>query len=889
MRELSYVTLWAKSTPYHTLWCHLLDVAAVVESLLKGPRSFLVDENPALLPLLVLLGGGHDIGKASPDFQGMNGELAAAVAENGFPLGERGPGRVHHGIISAIILKKHLHQILKWPVNQAAQAAKASGIHHGQLVIEPTFGYGWGMGLLPHDLGLWTKAQDELLEMLQGATGHVLAEWSDEAQIPDAAQWVGLAGLISFADWIGSNQKYFPFQDVAGTSPGEYYKEALKTATKALGELGFRSLPPHNTRPTFQGLFPAISKPRPLQEEIISLLTKKPETHLLIVEAPMGEGKTEAAFFAAAHWEKACSGGCYVALPTQATSNAMYGRMIEWMSRLHPGEAHGAMLLHGGLVKPEDFERVRVSAVNEDEREVSSARVYSWFLQAKRGLLAPYAVGTIDQALLGVLPNKHHFIRLHGLQGKTVIFDEVHAYDVYTGSLLEGLLGWLRVLGARVVILSATLPPSKRRGLLEAFGGEENSAPDTYPRITAVSEKGIVEQVFFPASAAKKVSLAWMESNPHEVLSHLSSMMKDGGCAAVILNTVGEAQEWFHHANDMFNADWGPVLLLHSRFTAGEREERESKVMKFFGKGADHRPHRALLISTQVVEQSLDVDFDLMVTALAPVDLVLQRSGRLHRHDRQRPAGLEHPGLIILAPNVCGEPPDYGNSARVYEMAILMRTHAVLQTREQIQLPEDFDPLINAVYTDGDFAELPDGWRISHDEAAKRMEKGAQSHRQTAEGASIPKALQAASYWRSSKAALNDPEDPGAHRDTRALTRLGGISLRVICLHEINGRLYFDREGAHEISETYPPDSEIISLLYNSTATFSERFPGDPLISAIQKEGALPPVWKETDRFQWMYLLRFSEDIAQPDGQVVKWSSKTGFERIKPLKGGTDA
>ena len=252
-------------------------------------------------------------------------------------------------------------------------------------------------------------------------------------------------------------------------------------------------------------------------------------------------------------------------------------------------------------------------------------------------------------------------MRLFGLAGKTVIIDEVHAYDAYMMKLMERLLEWLAALGCGVVLLSATLPNKKRHDLVKAFAAglrrnEPKREDKLYPRLTWVSRtySGVEH---FPASTqfSRTILYEWVNGALPTATSQvftlgvrLQKALADGGCAAVICNTVSRAQEVFRALKPFFSGqdvDDGQheLNLFHARFLYDDREQREGQALRRFGKPNDpkvKRPRRAVLVATQVIEQSLDLDFDLMVTEMAPVDLILQRAGRLHRHNRPRPERL---------------------------------------------------------------------------------------------------------------------------------------------------------------------------------------------------------------------------------------------------------
>jgi CRISPR-associated endonuclease/helicase Cas3 len=361
----------------------------------------------------------------------------------------------------------------------------------------------------------------------------------------------------------------------------------------------------------------------------------------------------------------------------------------------------------------------------------------------------------VDQALLSVLQTRHFFVRLFGLAGKTVIIDEVHAYEAYMTTLLERLLEWLAALGSPVVLISATLPAQRREGLVRAYAKGlgltllPSLSQQDYPRITWVtpSNHGAQSITQAPESSCE-LKLSWIPDDPSDLASRLKGALANGGCAAVICNTVRRAQEVYQVLKPLFPDvadDGGPELdLFHSQFLYQDREEREKRALSRFGKPdskvvlADgqevtvQRPTKAILIATQVIEQSLDLDFDLMVTDIALIDLLLQRAGRLHRHQRQRPEGLEAAQLWVRQPNLVDDVPQFDSgSAHVYEPNLLLRTWLALQKRTDqgkgivtLQLPDDIDALIQQVYHDESAApDLPPGLRHALEDTRIKMEQ----------------------------------------------------------------------------------------------------------------------------------------------------------------------
>lgn len=722
--------VWAKTSKketgpdeesrYHPLLCHMLDVAAVAglvwdNHLTEGVRKRLghalnADEQAAR-SLVVFAAGAHDIGKASPGFQ----KKAPRISEcTEMPYSEN-DRNCPHGFVTASVLSKLLGD--GWNL-----VAQITGGHHGVFPRASDL----RLGRDSFGNAEWENARSRLLEEYSRTIGYsnsqVAADTCDPQVVPV------LAGFISVVDWIGSNQDFFPCvaecDTVCALDPAQYWQEADDKARKALTELGWLPAVTFAEEVRFDQVFTGFS-PNSLQASAIELVQNQNDPYLMIVEAPMGKGKTEAALYAAD--VALCRGfarGMYIAMPTQATGNAMFKRVLDnyLRNRGHKGKlnlqlVHGdALLAHLPEVEEGEIPGYSPTSIGDDEADVHAQ---SWFTAKKRPLLAPFGVGTIDQSLLSVLQTKHWFVRMFGLAGKVVVFDEVHAYDAYMSTILERLLHWLAELDCTVILLSATLPEAKRKQLVKAYSGRDDPEYKRYPRITLVKPRHYLDEqsptvpvcVDIPMEEPRSVELQFAKTSLDTLPSTLGQRLQQGGCAAVICTTVDRAIEVYKHLRDTL--DDTECMLFHARTLQMWRREREAEVLHKFGKRDPQekdakgyyvnpdRPHRAVLVATQVVEQSLDLDFDLMVSDMAPIDLLIQRSGRLHRHARRRPPCLESPGFIVLCDaDRNGAPPEsFGGSIEyVYDRYILLRTWLALRGRKRLDMPTEIEHLVEAVY-----------------------------------------------------------------------------------------------------------------------------------------------------------------------------------------------
>ena len=697
--EQALAQMWAKTGPHgswHRLTYHLLDVAAVARLLLERhvPQSVRLRLAARVgLPAdafdrwCVFLAAMHDFGKATPPFQVKFEAQAKVLRGLGLSFPRRAADMPHGRMTAALETQQRLRG-LGWSAALSRQASRWVGGHHGVFptdhkLDEARDHYGDDR---------WVEARDALFAGLTDLLNPPTAIKNEET-IADVGLFV--AGLTSVADWVGSMSEHFTFE-TAEVPLDAYFARALTTADGALSQVGWRQWVVGEER-SFEQLFGF--GPRPLQQGIVSTVAQAREQFFAIVEAPMGDGKTEAAFWAAHELgRRADHRGTYLALPTMATANQMFRRTTAFLEKSYAGPL-SAQLLHGGAEFSDEFHQLKLRAVVEDDVEArkldeatncGTVVAEEWFSKRKRGLLATFSVGTIDQALLGVLRTKHGFVRLFGLSGKTVVLDEVHAYDAYTSHILDRLVAWLKQLGASVLILSATLPRSRREQLCSQWHGTPHD-PVAYPRITAFADERPLS-VALPPPADRTVQLEHLDGDLDGAMAWLMTRIEAGGCAGLIVNTVNRAQQAARLARERWPEV--PVLLLHARFFARDRQAREEQLLAALGRKGE-RPARLLVIGTQVLEQSLDIDFDVLVTDHAPIDLILQRSGRLHRHARARPPGSSTPTLGLIKP----EPgPRFGVHELIYEKAVLLRTFAVIGDRRGLTIPTDIEPLIEQVY-----------------------------------------------------------------------------------------------------------------------------------------------------------------------------------------------
>lgn len=635
--------------PGRTVEEHCRIAGAVARRLLEGYYSKIACLFPLNAWIAALL---HDIGKVSPTFQKKIYEavkvclpdLASVNVKN-----EKNWGG--HPAVSFATL---------FDLTDDKGFARIAGYHHGRnfVVQRPHF---HGFGGEP-----WEKLRKELASKL--------TENVSMPKIDNFMQEILVLGLVVLADWIASSEIF--------DNPEEAW-EAL--VPEAIHKAGF-ILPKIRKGLAFEDIFPFA--PNEIQKKFMNEI-KGPGIYIL--EAPMGMGKTEAALAAAYKLlESGQASGVYFGLPTQLTSNMIYERVNAFLDKILEEET-APILVHGNA---------RLKKYMDQQLGKDAAPGGSWFDENRRGLLAPFAVGTLDQALLSVMHVRHAALRALGLAGKVVILDEVHSYDAYTGELLDVLVERLGKFGCTVIILSATLTNERRQKLI----GKIDNESCAYPLLSLFPDGADAKSVPVQGPVSKNVRLHF-ESNDAKALEEALLRAENGEQVLWIENTVAMAQEIFRFLGSRAVAMGLECGLLHSRFTPNDRANNEKYWTDIYGKYSPMRSKGGrILVGTQVLEQSLDLDADFLITRLCPTDMLLQRMGRLWRHPRADRAHGAQNEAWILSPDletVLKDPQmalkESGTSI-IYAPYILGRSLEVWNGLETVSLPDDIRYLLEKTY-----------------------------------------------------------------------------------------------------------------------------------------------------------------------------------------------
>ncbi|MBU1656503.1 MAG: CRISPR-associated helicase/endonuclease Cas3 [Gammaproteobacteria bacterium] len=591
-----------------------------------------------------------------------------------------------------------------------------------------------------------------------------------------------IAGLCSVSDWLGSNEEFFPYR--ADPIPlQKFWEDIQDKAAQAFAESGLFQAP--LAEGGMEAVFPDLA-PRQVQ----TLVDQLPDSPgLTLIEAPTGSGKTEAALAYAARLLAAGHADAVVfALPTQATANAMFERLERIAPRLFPGGAN-LLLAHGKAGYNRNFQALKAAkrpTVQGDEEAL--AQCVAWLgASRKRALLGQIGVCTIDQVLLSVLPVRHQFVRAFGVRKAVLIVDEVHAYDAYMYGLLHRVLEGQGRAGGSALLLSATLPAHQRAVLCKAWNPKaELPEANSYPLVTHLDGQRVslheLEEADLPPP--RRVALATWQApdllpDPARC-EEIVAAARAGALVGIVCNLVNDAQGLAERLRGL--AGPIPVDLFHARFRFADRMAREEEVIARYGKEAPRGQGR-ILVATQVIEQSLDLDFDWLITQLCPVDLLFQRLGRLHRHPRTRPAGFESARCTVLMPTVQGDGmPDYGLHGVIYDyLRVLWRTQQLIDGHATVEFPAAYREWIEAVYREQPMPQESAAVTRTAERFFKEQEGRFFAARQFSVTAATP---------------LADTDGNAAR-----LTRDGEMSLPVVLLQEAKAKTLLDSRRLNAIDE----------------------------------------------------------------------------------------
>ena len=863
------------------LWIHARDTAEVMrrlvnERLSEAARAAIGLDGEELSRVARFLGAAHDLGKATALFQtNIMRQLPDArerLEREGiiFPTRFQNAAKSHHALAGEAIAVS---------LGCLRGLASVIGAHHGRPQesneVCNQLGSWKGNYWAPGQEGLWRGLWQELWQWALECAGYASAADLPELEVP--AELL-LAGLLTMADWFASNTHYFPLLPVEELGDETLWPGRAENARKAL------RLPPYwesLCQTMDAGLFWERFGfgPNALQTAVMEVANAAEAPGLLIVEAQMGVGKTEAALAAAEVFAaRFRCGGLFFGLPTQATANGIFGRLEKWGQAQAQDDRISIRLAHAAAEMNEDYRVLQEGTARTAEDDPGAGlEVHPWFQGRKVALLADFVIGTVDQLLMAALKQRHVMLRQLGLAGKVVVVDECHAYDAYMSRYLGRALEWLGRWRVPVVLLSATLPAGKRAELAQAYLGGGAPAGDwqtcrAYPLLTWASE-GEARQTVVPETAAPR-SVRVERGLAADLPGRLREVLREGGCAGVVVNTVRRAQELAETLRVAL--PHCEILLFHSQFILADRAKLEEGILRRVGKGSTPETRdRLIVVGTQVMEQSLDLDFDFLATELCPMDLLLQRVGRLHRHPRERPEPLREAACLVLD---TGEEAFDPGSVTVYGEWLLWRTRRLLP--DHLTLPADLPRLVHDAY----------GWEQNDPLAAERNEPAYEAYCNR----------QANQRDGAGNFVIQGPDD--ALDDTlndflanalvrtdtaaRAAVRDGDPSIDVLVMvRHGDGSLHFLpwQEGGRAVPTDVPPSREecraILRQSIRLPASFSKRWSIDAVIRELEERTAALRAWQEAPLLKGELVLELDERLTTKlIGATLHYSQATGLQ-----------
>ena len=914
--SMDTLCFWGKARPrdpvgprWHPLVFHALDVAAAGDALLtRQPglarilsRLLGLRQDDACRLLLVLL-CLHDIGKFAKRFQAKEPSLYPSCFDDDpakLPRGyDHGAGglRLCDALGPTVFRLPEGSSIHAWrPLISAVMG------HHGS---PPEAGSNNGLVWLRPEFG---RAGIDAACAFIGQTYELLAPLTpfptpDRRLVKPASYAV--AGLAVLADWIGSNQEWFPYRPPSRDLDA-YWVHARERADRAVDESGVTPATVRGALLHYEDLLVAGAAPSPITPSPMQRWAQTVELPagpgLFLIEDETGSGKTEAALMLAHRLlESERAEGLYVALPTMATANAMFDRLAAAYRRLFRQDAfpsialaHGARDMHAGFRAAMTRGGHREARYSNADSEVeasdttASTACAAWIADdRRRAFLADVGAGTIDQALLSVLPNRHQSLRLLGLMRRVVVLDEVHAYDAYVQREIEALLEFQASLGGSVILLSATLPVVLRRRLVIAFNkgarrlvtassGSNGPVTTTPDALAGIADMGYPLATLCAASVRSSTPVPGRPGRartlPARFIRSVDDAVREVLRAAraeravlYIRNTVDDAL----YAHETLERSGLAPMLFHARFVLADRLKIEKNVVRRFGKrGKPSERAGQVLVATQVVEQSLDLDFDVVISDLAPMDLLIQRAGRLWRHHRPERTG--QPELVVVGPEPVADAPEDWFARSFPRARYVYRDHArlwlsarKLEETGVIDSPHGLRELIEAVYGNGAEARLPRSLRSS----LRRAEDQAGTRRGIANTNTL-------------KPANGFVRDGGAwNRDVRTPTRLADEP-------RVTLRLARASDGRIEPYVQEAVSKEVHAAWRLSEVTVSERRVGGERIApehvaAVQKAKA---TWTRFDEEKILVVF----DRTGDDGALAGWAM-SGDERSAPIRLGYD-
>ncbi|MER5890001.1 CRISPR-associated helicase Cas3' [Streptomyces sp. NPDC001941] len=914
--------MWAKDEGLkssYSVSCHSLDTAAMAgelwdRALSASQRHLIADSfgvDVAAARFMVMFWAGlHDVGKCCWSFQAQpSGPMPTFLGTPGFeaPQGWVNEGAVRHERVTHLVLPQLLapygYSASCLPSRSPAQqVAQILGGHHGvfgrmlsRLVMADPGGAEPRVGV---ERG-WVEARAALVELVYEACGRPVAP----ARVAPAGVAVLVTGLVVQADWLASRRSWVTDRLTAWEAGDrDHVAHFAQSVKAAAGAVDWSQLAMPVWRPvrSFADAFAGITRPYPLQEDIgrrlPGLVTG---AGVLLVTAPAGDGKTETGLFAGRVMGAAAGrNGLLFLLPSRAATDAMWARLKDYVAQAAATNTP-VTLVHGMAWRNADY---RDDGGEDLVCEEGVSTTAGEFVRERHvGLLAGVAVATWDQAAMATLPVRYNALRWIAMSGKTVILDEAHAYDAYGHALTIRLLEWLGHLQVPVVLLSATLTGSVARRLITAYltgaGHLDPQVPaPAYPGwLYADAASGeITASAALPSPRARRQhitthvvrhthDLAVTDGRARALATELAPLYDpaaEPGAVMIVCNTVSDAQHTERLLASLPGARRPRLLLVHAKMPDTQREDLLRELGTLLGPAATRPDSPLIVITTQLAEQSLDVDFDLVISDLAPLAWLFQRAGRGHRHTRppgHRPAWARatqdtltaepQPHLIVLAPE-SGRAPHHWHT--IYDAALLRATLDVLLERDgaPVAVPHELPALMERAYAD--LNTLADQ-ALADDRARARTED---AHSAAAYAVAIPRPDRVSD--------LHQVTSRADGESGTLTTRLDADSVRALPVFVTpDGTRWLDAHCTRPLPLPDPGqrrlNAEHVADLIGLTLPVSAR-----TLPAGNPETASPPAWKHTPTAR---DLRLIPHPVTADGTVQPYTLGARTLRLDPVLG----
>ena len=677
--------IWAKTAPKKSLINHLLETGIVAGCLtdtngiyhpvLNRLSEITGYDSDTLLAKIVFICAIHDIGKIHPTFQGRDGETLEVLRQENLNQMSFDTRFRHEQYGANIFDRLSVEDV---DIKNSDIIAQIIRMHHQKEQKKNS-----DIDIIKIDdkekAKKWRHIQNEIYDYIKNVFRfdnlNLINKDINKSELFVVQN--AILGIMITADWIASNSYVFDNQQYENVD--EFLESRKTQALKFLNNEGLI----RQQIPVMQDFRSAFGfNGRPVQNDVEKIVHKN-DIKCMLIESDCGSGKTEAALYAAAVLgNRSGLSGIYMGLPTGVSAEAIQDRVDEFLTSR-------------GMRNTKLYTSKSMLLREPDKKPI-------WTDMSRQRLLAASAVGTVDQVMTAARLVRFESVRMDGLASKVLIIDEIHAYDAYMLAVIKDLLKICGELDVPVIMLSATLPISTKNDLLGVLGDGDIELHNGYPVISYVTKDGMVhEHVSHQYMPDKKISCELLPilNDNDKIARYAVDAIKDGGCECVIMNTVTDAICVYDKIKKNKKNDC-KIILYHSRMTINVRDKTSRKILAMCGKDRTKRPERVIIVGTQVLEQSLDIDVDYMITAICPIDLLFQRIGRYHRHGD---AGTIREHVVVantvqvLIPATLSS---YGGTEYVYEKCYLDATiDAINEHNGHLLIPSGMPDMINYVYS----------------------------------------------------------------------------------------------------------------------------------------------------------------------------------------------